>query len=359
MGRPKKEQVEQIEDMAGQIEEGCGESDSRDLEFFSTGCDIFDLVIGGGLPFGKLFNLIGDSSTGKSFFVSEIIASARKKYGNKLKWKYLDCEAGYSFDSKAIWGFNVVNENNPIIETVEEFAIEIRKTLSNIKPDEKLIYVIDSYDSLSSEDEKEQYNDKLDAIEKGKDVSGSYGMAKAKFINSFFRMMIREIKEKNCLFIVVSQTRDVVGGGMYGPKKQRNGGSALDFYSSVIIWLKVLEKYGKAGRQTGISVEIKNSKNKIGVPFRKGVADIIFNFGCDNVASNIKFLYDLITPEGKVREKIDRIELEWDGNKMPYRKLIDFIEENNLEEELTKRVYEKWGELENKASDTEGRKRRY
>ena len=166
--------------------------------------------------------------------MSEIIASARRQYGEKLKWVYLDCEAGYSFDSKAIWGFQVVDENNPKVDTVEEFAIEIEKTLDSLKKGEKLIYVIDSYDAITSEDEETEYNKKLDAIEKGKKAEGSYGMAKAKFINSFFRMMIRKIKEKDCLFIVISQTRDNIGGGQFAPKKKRHGGDAIEFYSAQV-----------------------------------------------------------------------------------------------------------------------------
>ena len=373
-GRPRKESVEEeekeITDIADQIEEGFPEEgENKVVELVSTGCDIMDLILGGGVPFGKMLNIIGDSSTGKSFFVSEIIASARKIYGKKLKHVYLDCEAGYSFDSNAIWGFEMVSPDNPQVETVEQFAIEIDKALDSLKKDEKLIYVIDSYDALSSEVEAEEYDKKLDQIEKGKKVDGSYGMAKAKFINSFFRQMIRKIKEKDCLFIVVNQTRDNINGGLYAPKKKRNGGEALNFYSSQIIWLKVKEKFGREGRETGIAVEVENKKNKIGRPFRKGIVDVIYDYGCDNLSTNIKFLYDLHTPEGKVKGKVfgkdddsgkktNPIELDWDGEKFTFRQLVQHIEKNNLERQVTRKVREKWEELETNEDYVE-RKRRY
>ena len=151
-GRPRKEIAEEekeITDITEQIEEGFPEEEEeRGLEFFSTGSTIFDLILGKGVCFKKMLNIVGPSSSGKSFIISEIIASARKIYGDKLKFVYLDCEAGYSFSSKSIWGFDIVDENNPKIDTVEEFAIEIDKALDKIKSDEKLIYVIDSYDAL-------------------------------------------------------------------------------------------------------------------------------------------------------------------------------------------------------------------
>lgn len=376
-GRPRKECVleegkeaeNEITGIAEQIEEGFPEEEEeRDLEFFSTGSTIFDLILGKGICFKKMLNIVGPSSSGKSFIISEIIASARKIYGDKLKFVYLDCEAGYSFSSKSIWGFDIVDGNNPKIDTVEEFAIEIDKALDKIKPDEKLIYVIDSYDALTSETETEEYDKKLDSIAKGKKADGSFGMAKAKFINSFFRMQIRKIKEKNCLFIVASQTRDNINGGMFAPAKKRNGGDSLQFYSAAVIWLRVAEKYGKDGHQTGISVHIKNDKNKLGKPFREGYIDIIFDYGLDNVASNIKFLYDLYTAEGKTKKQVfgkddagkksEPMKLKWDGEEFLYKDLIRHIESNSLERTLERRVKQKWSELDSN-DEYSDRKRRY
>jgi RecA/RadA recombinase len=371
MGRPRKTEAE-VADIADQIEQGMEieSKDNRDLEFFSTGSDILDLICGKGLCFGKMINIIGGSSSGKSFIVSEIIAKARKIYDKKLKWVYQDCEAGYSFDSQALWGLDVVNPDNPKIDTVEDFAIELNKELNKLKPDERSIYVIDSYDALTSVDASKNYDKKLKAIEKGTKVEGSYGMAKAKFINEFFRETIREIKYKNCLFIVLSQTRDNIGAGQFEPAKKRIGGDSLQFYSAVVLWLRVAEKYGKAGRQTGISVHVKDDKNKLGKPFREGYIDLIFDYGIDNIASNIKFLYDLYTPEGRVKKSVDGkkdkdgdkevkiAQLDWDGQDYTYKELIRHIEDNNFERVLTGRVKQKWTELERNL-DFEGRKKRY
>jgi len=372
VGRPRKTEAE-VADIAGQIEKGIKEiEDNRSLEFFSTGSDIFDLICGKGVCFGKMINIIGGSSSGKSFICSEIIARARKIYGNKIKWNYKDCEAGYSFDSQALWGLDIVDENSAEVDTVEDFAIDIRNELGKLKSDEKLVYVLDSYDALSSFEASKNYNKKLTAIEKGNKVDGDYGMTKAKFINEFFRETIREIKEKNCLWIILSQTRDNIGAGTFAPAKKRNGGDSLQFYSAIVLWLRVAEKYGKQGRQTGISVHIKNDKNKLANPFREGYIDIIFDYGIDNIGSNIKFLYDLYTPEGyvkdsvegKAKKKKDGTEetkvamLDWDGQEYTYKELIKYVEANNLERVLTGRVKQKWAELERNL-DFEGRKKRY
>ena len=69
------------------------------VELTSTGSDLLDLVAGGGVPWGKMVNIVGDKSTGKTLLMSELIACAHSKYGERLRWHYDDAEAGYSFNS--------------------------------------------------------------------------------------------------------------------------------------------------------------------------------------------------------------------------------------------------------------------
>ena len=96
--------------------------------YFKTGCMLFDKVIGGnknvyGVPAGKIINIVGDKSSGKTFLSNEFIAWAYHNYGDKFKWVYDDCESGYSFDTKLMYGFEVMPmnvEDRIHSETVED-----------------------------------------------------------------------------------------------------------------------------------------------------------------------------------------------------------------------------------------------
>lgn len=353
-----KRKESDLDDMAAQIEEGMGEEKRGVVELVSTGSDIFDLVAGGGVPWGKIINIIGDNSTAKTLFCCEIISSAKKQLGDNLVFRYNDSEAGFSFDTLGMYGFSIVDENSPCSETIEEFSIDVEKALDKIKPEQRLIYVVDSLDALTSVEEMEQYDDKMDAVEKGKKLPGSYGMAKAKFTNEFFRIMTRKIKEKNGLLIIVSQCRENIGIS-FGAKYKRNGSKALDFYCAQIFWTALAEKYGRDGKVSGVCIKIRNSKNKIGVPYKEGFIDVLFNHGLDNITSNLKFLYNLKTPEGKDKEKIEKEKFDWNGIDYGYRELIKYVEDNDLEVELSRKVKKKWRENEKKYDLSLDRKKKY
>ena len=365
-GRPRKECVleedketeNEITGIAEQIEEGFPEEEVQGvLEFTSYGADIFDLIAGGGVPFGKVVNLIGDKSVGKSFISSEIIAQARRKYKKDFLWYYDDAEAGYSFDSREIWGFEIRTEEMVPSETIEEFSLNVDKFLEKLKPGQRGVYVIDSFDGLSSVQEFEEFEAKMDAVEKGKKIAGTMGMAKGKGTNQFFRIMANKIKKKDCILIIVSQVRENINAGPYSPKWKRNGGNSLDMYACQIFWLAVAEKYTKKDTVTGVCVQVKNTKNKAGKPYREVYIDIIFDFGLDNIASNLKYLYDLKTDTGK-DSKSSQKSITWDEYEYNFYSLIKHIEDNNLERELTRRVYKKWNDFEASIASSD-RKRRH
>ena len=368
MGRPRKTEVEEITDssemelssIVEQAEDSVGEDiEEKDavFEFASYGSDVFDCIAGGGAPFGRIVNLIGDNSVGKSLIATEIVNQARNKWGKDFVWCYDDAEAGYSFDSKTIWGFDVIDESFTPSDTIEDFSLNVEKFLSKIKPGQKAIYVLDSFDALTSAQEQGEFSDKMDAIEKGKKIPGTYAQGKAKGTNQFFRIMRNKLKEKDCLLVIVSQIRENLNAGMFGKRFYRAGGKSLDLYSSQIFWLYKAAEYEKKGTVTGVCIRAENTKNKAGKPYREGYFDILFDYGVDNISTNIKYLYDLKTDKGQDKEKIGKIELEWEGKTYLYHDLVFHIEENNLEKQLTKKVYRKWQEFEESLSSN--RKRRY
>ena len=234
----------------------------------SVGVTVYNQALGGGHQWGKIVNLIGDNSTGKTLLCCEAIAHARARLGKKLKWFYDDAEAGFSFPTEEMYGFEIVAPDNECSFTVADFRKNLVKKLAALKADEYLIYVLDSFDALTTEDEVKHVDKKQKADDTGEKTKGSYGTSKAKEQSQFFRLMRQEVKHKNCLLIVVSQVRENIGV-MFGAKYTWVGGKALDFYASQIIWLAVAEKKKVGGRVTGICIKARITKNKIGKPFRE------------------------------------------------------------------------------------------
>jgi RecA/RadA recombinase len=316
----------------------------------SSGSTLMDQVLGGGYIPGTIINIIADSGTGKSFLAAEIIANAHNVYGDKLKWKYADIENGFQFDTQELYGIQITDSTKYTPLTVEEMAGDLAIELDRLKEDEFFIYVIDSYDALSSTAEKERDGERTKAYIKEKEFKGStYAMEKAKFSSEFFRLRTQEIENKNCLLVIISQIRDNVGV-TYGRKWTRAGGKALDFYASSIITLSRTEDFTKTvkgeERSYGYGLKVKSLKSRNPNPYRSCFVNVLYSYGLDDISSNIDYLYQFKTDGGKSRAitkqsipKSDWIEEEGTWKKDEF---INFIEENNLQKELTRRVKERW-----------------
>jgi hypothetical protein len=179
-------------------------------------------------------------------------------------------------------------------------------------------------------------------------------MQKQKFLSEFFRLQATAIKDKRCCLIIVSQVRENIGV-MYGPKFRRAGGKALDFYAAQVVWLREAEKKDRKGKVYGITTYAKTTKNKVGMPFRDGCIDILFDLGVDDVATNLNYLCDMRTDTGKLK-KADKYSFA--GKQGALEELITHIEEKNLEQELRNAVIAKWEKAEAAVAST-GRKRRF
>jgi RecA/RadA recombinase len=334
----------------------------------STGADVFDLTIGGSYPYG-LVNLIGDTSSGKSFLAGEIIANAYHKFGkNKFDWFYDNAETGYRFNSEKLYGFNILDDGfmgqSNRSNTIEDFERNIYRITKKKDPKIPFIYVLDSFDGISSEGEikfrqkkiKERGKNKENLDEDPEDNKkdkGSYNLAKQKENHAIFRTSIRELEENNILLVVISQVKEKIGI-TFGAKLYRTGGKALDFYPHIICWLAEAQKYEKKGRPVGVCVKVKATKTRNDKPFRTCLVDLVFDYGIDNISSNINFLFDLKTATKKDKQSL---KCEWEGEEFSRDSLIKFIEDNNLEEELKEKVIEKWNAIEESISSKDRKSR--
>ena len=274
--------------------------------YFSTGCDLLDMVVGGapdvfGYPAGKFVNVVGDKSAGKTFLAVEMIAAARYKYGKNFKWVYDDCESGFSFDTMEMYGVQIVDADSPRSDTIEQAFCNISEFAESLKKGEFGIYVVDSLDGLTSKEADKQAKDRLKAHKAGKEYDeGSYNMGKPRYLSrEFFPQLCSLIQDKNILVVIISQVRENID--MFSFEKfKRNGGKALDFYAHTVLWLATMKKIVNKGRSTGVTVKAKVTKSKTSRPFRECVFTLLFDYGLDNTGTNLDYLFDLRTDKGEL-----------------------------------------------------------
>ncbi len=343
---------------------------SADLEFVSTGCTILDKALGGGFPFGKVVNLVGGESSGKTLLALETIIKAMSIYGKELDVYYDDIEDGFSFNTEAM--YEVKLELPERSKTVNGFAKNLAAaTEKAADSNHKLIYVADSYDELSSEAELERQKE----VEEGEELDTStYGTEKNKDFVRFFRSTWHDLEKDHVLLIIISQIRVKIGGLIFGKKYYRTGSKPLDHNSSQIVWLYESEVFSQTVQgvkvPTGARFRAVIEKNKVGLPFREAHFNAIFDHGLDDITTMIEWIFNLVTETGKTKEKPKtpkkkrgektpkkKKELIFQGEDFTRAELVAYVEENNLEEMLIVEAIKKWDFIEDKIRSN--RKRKY
>lgn len=248
--------------------------------FFSTGSTLLNCVLGGGYPLGKIVNVVGNRSAGKTLLAIEACINFLKKFPNG-KVFYNETEAAFSTDYAAKLGMPIDKINFHKSFTVEDVFTSMEKILSE---NEKtpMLYILDSLDALSDNAELER------------DITdGSFGASKAKLLSELFRRLANKLESAQMTVIFISQIRDKLNV-TYGKKWERSGGKALDFYASQIIHLTEIEKNKKTikgiERIVGVTVKAYCEKCKTGFPFRSCTFPIYFGYGVDSVEASLEFL---------------------------------------------------------------------
>jgi recombination protein RecA len=279
---------------------------ARDARFVSTGSTILNLILNGGYGIGRIVNIVGDKSAGKTLLAIEACANFALLFGAANNIRYLEAESAFDEEYADMIGMPVGLKVIRGIRTIEDFCKDLMDWLENrvkSKRSGPCLYVIDSLDALS--DDAEMKRDLGDA---------TYGTAKAKLLSEFFRTKIEDIEKAQCTVLVISQVRDKIGAMALGEQKQRSGGKALDFYASQIVWLAEVKKIERqvlgVKRVVGTTVLCNAKKMKMGPPFRKGEISIVFNYGVDDEISMANWLI-----ANKAEDKLE------------YGKAKDFIED--------------------------------
>jgi recombination protein RecA len=256
---------------------------------FPSGSTILDLINGGGWGIGRMANIVGDKSSGKSLLAIEACANFANLYGVESV-RYNETEAAFDRvfatsigmpDGVAFTGDDAADEGaRRGSRTVEEFNDDLAAFLADRKG--PCLYVLDSADALS------------DDAEMGRNIGdATYGTGKAKAFSELFRRCIADIERARCSLLIISQIRDKIGV-TFGETKTRSGGRALDFYASQVVWLSEIKKEERqvsgVKRVVGVKVLAANKKNKMGLPFRRAEFNILFNYGIDDEMSMIDWL---------------------------------------------------------------------
>ncbi len=265
------------------------------LEKFSSGSLMVDLVTDGGFPIGRAINVVGDFSAGKSLLSIETCASFARTYPDGLI-KYVETESAFDPNYASTIGLPVERvqlESGLVV--MEDIFKDFDKFISS-NPGVHKLYIIDSLDAVSDLEELDRDIDK-----------DTFGGSKPKLLGQFFRRLNSKSTKSLCTLIIVSQVRDNIGA-RFGDKQRRSGGKALDFYTSIVLWMNrtgnIKKTVNKIVRTTGITTKIKTKKNKVGSPYKEGILHINFAYGIDDEISCLEWVRkelkkDTITLSGK------------------------------------------------------------
>lgn len=261
--------------------------DKSGLQFVSSGCAIMDAALGGGYVLGRVANIVGDRSAGKTLCAMEIVANFHNTYPTGHS-RYAESEAAFDIAYAGALGIPIdkieFNTAGVPLGTIEDLHKDMLRVLDENTGRPKL-YVIDSLDALSDDAEIERDFNKDDM-----------GGKKPKLIGQLFRRLIQRIEDEDMLLVVVSQLRENMTAMAFQEKYKRSGGKALDFYASHIVWLneigKLKKKVGGLERIVGVDVKARVRKNKVGLPFRECKYPILFGYGIDDLTACAEWLLE-------------------------------------------------------------------
>ena len=259
-----------------------GDRPAESIETVSTGSLGLDIALGiGGLPRGRVVEIYGPESSGKTTLTLQVIASCQRAGGTAA---FIDAEHALDPSYAEKLGVNVDDLLISQPDTGEQ-ALEIADML--VRSNAVDVVVIDSVAALTPKAEIEG------------DMGDSHVGLQARLMSQALRKLTGNIKRSGCLVIFINQIRMKIGV-MFGSPETTTGGNALKFYSSVRLDIRRIGAVKRGDEIIGSETRVKVVKNKVAPPFRQAEFEILYGEGTSREGELIELgvLHNLVDKSG-------------------------------------------------------------